>query len=101
ELQAMAGSAGLLLPAELTMLGKVLMHLDQLMVILSPGFVPSDGIREYASEIVRERSAGMLSLTRLLRSALEAGELAQSLPQRMNRITELIAENRIKIDVDA
>jgi predicted unusual protein kinase regulating ubiquinone biosynthesis (AarF/ABC1/UbiB family) len=101
NIQQVAAHHGFRLPDELTMLGKTLMHLDQVLGALAPEFQLNASIRRYARTIMRRRSRKFLSLPAVLQSTLEIGEFAQKLPIRLNKIMDLLAENEMRLHVDA
>ena len=101
ELVRLSGRHGVRPPPQLTMLGKTLFNLDQVGRALDPGLDPNAAIRRHASELMERRMLDSLSPSRLLQAALETNELVQRMPERMNRILELIAENRLSLDVNA
>ncbi|MEO5988017.1 MAG: AarF/ABC1/UbiB kinase family protein [Candidatus Eisenbacteria bacterium] len=96
-----AAEAGYRMPRELTMLGKALLHVDQVARQLDPEFDPNAAVRRYASEIMRERMVKSLSPGKLFAGLLEMKELAENLPRRVNQLIDAIAENRVRIKVDA
>lgn len=96
-----SGDTGLRLPTELTMLGKTLLNLDEIGRVLAPDLNPNEVIRRHAGEVVRRRMMKSLSPGHLLSAAMDAKEMAQELPGRVNRILDTIARNQLKIKVDA
>ncbi len=101
SLQSVAGDTGLEVPHELRMLAKTLMNLDNVVETLDPEFDPAAALQEKASDVIQRHAREDISLGRLFRSALETTDLIQQLPGRINRITELICENKIEIKADA
>jgi ubiquinone biosynthesis protein len=101
QLARACGESGLRAPPELTMLGKALLNLDQIGRTLDPDFNPNERIRENAGELLRRRMLQSVSPGNLLSTALEMNELAQSLPDRLNRILETAARNELRLKVDA
>lgn len=99
EMQSIAGVNNLRLPTELIMLGKTLMNLDRLLQTFAPSFVPSAEMRRYTGTVIRRRSQSMLTLDGIFRAALEAGELARALPYRLNKITQMLADNELHFQV--
>lgn len=101
EITRIAGERDFRLPAEFTMIAKTLLNLDQVVHTLSPGFNPNASIRQHATEIVRQRMLKSLSPGNLFTSALEVKEFAEKLPSRINKFLEVIANNELKLEVDA
>lgn len=96
-----AGEAGILVPPQLTMLGKALLHLDEVGKLLAPGFDPSAAIRRNASKLLRQRLRRSMSLGNLYNSIIETNEFLQQLPARLNAIFELVSKNELSLNVDA
>ncbi len=101
QLVRIAGTHHVSPPPELSMLGKTLFDLDQVAKTLDPDLEPNAAIRRHAAEIMERRMLSSLSPSSLFKRALEANELVQHLPRRLNRIMELMAENRLSVGVDA
>lgn len=100
-IQAIAGECGIELPDELRMIGKALMNLDRIVAVLAPDFDPNEAIKSHASNIIRKRLTDHLSLSQLYKTMLESAELVQAAPERLNNFTRLLANNELKINVDA
>jgi ubiquinone biosynthesis protein len=101
EISRAAGESGILLPPELTTLGKTLFALDQVGRTLDPEFDPNAAIRRNAAEILRQRMTRQFSPGNLFSSMLDTNELMQRLPRRLNTILGNLAENEFRIHVDA
>lgn len=101
EITRSAGTNGLRIPAELTMLGKTLLNLDMVARILSPQFDPNEAVRRNASELLRQRIMKMVSPANIIGSVLEMNDLVQKFPGRMNKILDRIADDQLTIRVNA
>jgi predicted unusual protein kinase regulating ubiquinone biosynthesis (AarF/ABC1/UbiB family) len=101
EVTQVAGESGVRVPAELTMLGKTLLNLDQVGRTIAPDFDPNASIRRNAAQIMQQRFLKSLSPGNLFSGALELKDLVQRLPARLNKIIDAIANNEMKISVDA
>ena len=95
ELNRVAGDAGLRLPAELSMLGKALLNLDQVAHVLDPDFEPVACVRSHTGEILRGRMTA--SEGSIFSSLLEAKEFAENLPARVNRVMDSISQGRFEL----
>jgi predicted unusual protein kinase regulating ubiquinone biosynthesis (AarF/ABC1/UbiB family) len=95
------GDAHIHMPAELTMLGKTLLNLDEIGRTLDPEFDPNAAIRHEAAKLARERLRKSVTPVALLSAALEAKEFAQELPRRVNTILDRAANNQLTFHVDA
>jgi ubiquinone biosynthesis protein len=101
EVTRISGTCGLRLPAELTLLGKALLNLDQVAWQLSPDFNPNAAIRRWAPQLLQERLSRDLSPGSLFTGVLELRDVLQQMPGRINRIMEAVANNDIRIKVHA
>jgi len=101
EVTQASGENGVRVPAELTMLGKTLLNLDQVGRTIAPDFDPNASIRRNAAQIMQQRLLKSLSPGNLFSGVLELKDLVQRLPARLNKIIDAIANNEMKISVDA
>lgn len=99
ELSRISGAHGLRPPAEMSMIGKALLNLDQSILHLDPGFAPAEAIRDNVGKIL----LGSLSTSPgdLVTAALDAKEFTSQLPRRANRILDALAEGTMRVKVDA
>ncbi|HUF78436.1 MAG TPA: AarF/UbiB family protein [Thermoanaerobaculia bacterium] len=100
ELSRRSAEAGLRPAPELTMLGKTLLHVDEISRALDPGFKPTRAIRDHAESLIRRHMLKSLSPKRALATLLEVNELVQELPARLNRLFEAVLRNEIEIKLD-
>jgi len=99
ELMRVSGDHGLRLPAELSMLGKALLNLDQVAKALDPDFDPSKAIRRHTDSILESQmrpSAGSA-----FSALLEARDFVEQLPGRVNKVMDAMAEGTFHLDVHA
>jgi ubiquinone biosynthesis protein len=101
EITRISGENGVRQPAELTLLGKTLLNLDRVAVTLAPDFEVNAAIRRHAASLMRRRMVRQLSPTQALSAALEMNEFVQELPGRLNRMLDRVADNQVRIKVDA
>jgi ubiquinone biosynthesis protein len=101
EITRTAATNGVRLPAELTLLGKTLLNLDQVARTLAPDFNPQDAIQRHATEILRRRVLKAVEPANLFTNVLELTEFIQELPARMNTVLDRIASNEIEVRVHA
>ncbi|MEY2573848.1 MAG: ubiquinone biosynthesis protein [Verrucomicrobiota bacterium] len=101
EVTQASGENGVRVPPELTMLGKTLLNLDQVGRAIEPSFDPNASIRRNAAQIMQQRLMKSLSPGNLFSGVLELKDLLQRLPSRLNKIIDAIANNDMKISVDA
>ena len=96
-----AGETGIRIPPELSMLGKTLWNLDGIGKALDPSFDPTASIRREAPNLLRRRMKQRMSPGHLAEALMDARELAQELPGRLNRFLDLLSKNELKVEVDA
>ena len=101
EVSRAAGEAGVRLPSELTMLGKTLLHLDEIARTLDPAFDPNASVRRNAAELLQRRMKKSVSPSNLYASLLEAKDFVQQLPGRVNKVLDILAKNDLRLNVDA
>jgi ubiquinone biosynthesis protein len=99
ELSRISGAHGLRPPAEMSMIGKALLNLDQSILHLDPEFAPAEAIRDNVGEIL----LGSLKTSPgdLVAAALDTKEFTSQLPRRANRIMESLADGTMRLKVDA
>lgn len=101
EVLKAAGTSGFRFPAELAMLGKCMLNLDNIGRTLNPSFDPNEAIRKYSGMLIRQRLLKKLSTASLYKMAMESEELVENLPQRMRKIFDIFAGNEFRIGVNA
>ncbi len=92
---------GLRVPQEIAMLGKTFLNLDRIGEELAPAFDPNHSVRRHMQEISRGRMKQTLTSANFLGLLTEAKEFLGQFPARMNRIFELMADNKLRVHVDA
>jgi predicted unusual protein kinase regulating ubiquinone biosynthesis (AarF/ABC1/UbiB family) len=99
ELSRAAVANGLRPPPELSMLGRALLTLDDVVRRLDPQLDPNAAIREQAMKIMRARMKGSASQTGVFTAMLEAKEFAERLPGRVNKVMDALAEGELTLNV--
>lgn len=99
QLSRLSGQHGLRPPAEMSMIGKALLNLDQTTAHLDPSFAPAEAIRDNLAQIMR----GGLSVSSagIMAAAIEAKEFTAQLPRRANRILDSLADGELTVRVNA
>jgi predicted unusual protein kinase regulating ubiquinone biosynthesis (AarF/ABC1/UbiB family) len=101
EIRRIAHDCCLRLPAELSLIGKTLLNLDQIGWTLAPSFNPAASIRRNAANLMQKRFWKSLSPGNLFTRALELREFVQQLPRRVNHIMDAVVNNELRVKVDA
>ena len=99
QLARLSGTHGLRPPAEMSLVGKALLNLDQTVAHLDPEFEPAEAIKDNVIAIL---GAGLaVSPGAVVASALEAKEFAEQLPRRANRVMDSLANGELSLRVQA
>lgn len=101
ELTRLCAANGVHIPNELTMLGKTLLNLDKVGKTLSPNFNPNREIRQKADELLRKKFLNDAQSQKPYEILLEGKEFFERLPERVNKIFDKVANNDIRVKVDA
>ncbi len=101
EVRSIAADCAIRLPPDLAMIGKTLLNLDQIGWTLSPDFDPAASVRRNATALMQKRLWKSLAPGNLFVRALELKDFVQHLPNRVNRIMDAVANNELKVTVDA
>lgn len=99
ELVRLSGDHGLRPPAEMSLVGKTLMNLDQSAQHLDPGFVPAAAIADHLPRALA--ASAKPSLATVAVGALESKEFAENLPRRANQIVSALADGELEVRVRA
>ncbi|MEO5931034.1 MAG: AarF/ABC1/UbiB kinase family protein [Candidatus Kapaibacterium sp.] len=92
---------GIHLPAEFTMLGKTLLHLDEVARSLDPKFDPNESIRRNATDTLRQQTLKSIKPGNIFTAAMEMRDFVEHLPGKVDRILDAVVGNELKIKVDA
>jgi len=95
------GNADLRPPAELAMVGKALLHLDEVTRCLDPTFVPNDTIVDHTDALMRHQVSEGASRLRVARTALDSARLMENLPRNADRILTGLADGSLSLKIDA
>ena len=94
-----SGDNGLRLPAELSMLGKALLNLDQVANALDPDFEPDAAIKAHSYEIMQGQMRA--SSGSAFSALLEARDFVEQFPGRINKVMDSLAEGNFHVNVKA
>ena len=101
ELSQNAADNGLLVPSELTMLGKTLLQLDEVGKILDPAFDPNASIRRNVAELISQRLRKTATQGSVFSSLLEMKHFVGGLPTRLNQIMDAITNRELEVKIKA
>ena len=100
EINQMAAKQGIHIPVELNMLGKILLNMDQIIAHLTPEYDMQETVKQYVQELMQKRMKENLKPGNLIDLFLEMKDLTEKLPFRLNKFTENLADNKIRVKVD-
>jgi predicted unusual protein kinase regulating ubiquinone biosynthesis (AarF/ABC1/UbiB family) len=86
---------------ELTLLGRALLHLDDVARALDKDFVPTEVVRRHSDSILQRHMLKRFSPSTLFSSTLELYELVQQLPGRLNKLLDNLTGNKMEVKVNA
>jgi predicted unusual protein kinase regulating ubiquinone biosynthesis (AarF/ABC1/UbiB family) len=99
EVAHSATGTGLYVPAELSLLGKTLLQLDEVGRTLAPSFDPSESIRRNASQILSQRLKSAFTEGKIFSTLLEAKQFMGALPSRLNKILDAVGNAELNVNV--
>lgn len=101
QMNRIAADNGIHISVEVNILGKILLNLDQIVAVLEPDFNLREAIRNYANKLMRTKMYKELKPESLISVALESKKLTENLPERLNKLSENLAENKFRMKIDA
>jgi len=101
QMNKIAAEKGIKLPVELNILGKILMNMDQIVAVLTPDYDLQRAIERNVEKMMQKKMVQELKPNNFFAEALEAKKLAEKLPERLNLITERLANNDFELKIDA
>ena len=87
-------------PAELTMLGKTLLNIDQVARALDPQLDVNEAIRRNGADLMSQRLRKTVTSGSVISAVLEAKEFAEKLPGRVNRVLDSLAASELKLKIE-
>ena len=101
QLNRLALSTHIKLPVEINILGKILLNLDQIVALLDPEFDLRAAIQRNVHEIMRKKMLSELKPENFFSTLIESKHFIEKMPERMNTISQNLADNEFKIKIDA
>lgn len=101
QMNRSAAQNGIHLPVEVNILGKILLNMDQIIAALAPEFDLRDAVRRHVTNLMENKMRKDLAPEDLFSVLLESKKLAENLPERINKITENLANNEFSIKIDS
>jgi ubiquinone biosynthesis protein len=100
EMSRSGAKHGLKIPPELTLLGKTLLHLDEVGRVLDSEFDVNAALRRHASSVMRRRMLKSATPANIFSAAMDIREFAERLPGRVNKIVDSLAANDLRFKVE-
>lgn len=100
ELSQLINDNAMRAPAELTMLGKTLLNLDEVARALDPDLDVNEAVRRNGIDLMSRRMRKTMTSGGVLSTLLEAKEFAEKLPGRVNRVLDALAASELKLKVE-
>jgi ubiquinone biosynthesis protein len=100
EISRAAGTYGIQVPPELTLLGKALLNLDQVGKTLAPEFDVNEALRQEGPELMQQRMRRSMSPASMFTAALETKEFLEHLPGRVNKFLDAVTNNELKLNIE-
>jgi len=100
EISRRGAQHGLKIPPDLTLLGKTLLHLDEVGRVLDPQFDVNAALRRHASSVMRRKMLKSATPANLFSAAMDVREFAERLPSRVNKIVDSLAANDLRFKVE-
>lgn len=100
EMSRSGAEHGLKIPPELTLLGKTLLHLDEVGRVLDAEFDVNAALRRHASSVMRRRMLKSATPANIFSAAMDIREFAERLPGRVNKIVDSLAANDLRFKVE-
>jgi ubiquinone biosynthesis protein len=87
-------------PAELTMLGKTLLNVDEVARALDPKLDVNEAVRRNGADLMTQRMRKAATSGSMISTLLEVKEFAEKLPGRVNRVLDALAASELKMKVE-
>jgi len=100
EMSRSGAEHGLKIPPDLTLLGKTLLHLDEVGRVLDPAFDVNAALRRHAAAIMQRRMLKSVTPANIFSAAMDVREFAERLPGRVNKIVDALAANDLRFKVE-
>lgn len=101
QMNKIAAEKGIRISVELNILGKILLNLDQIVAVLTPKYDLQASIQRYVEKIMAKKLTQQLKPENFFAEIIQAKKLFEKLPERLNKITENLADNKFEIKIDA
>lgn len=101
HMNRIAAQHSIQIPVELNILGKILLNMDQIVAVLTPDYDLQKTVRSYVEYLMQQKMVNELKPGNFFQMLLDGKELIENIPQRLNKFSENLANNDIRVKVDA
>ncbi|MDX1760566.1 MAG: AarF/UbiB family protein [Christiangramia sp.] len=101
QMNRSAAMNGIHLPVEVNILGKILLNMDQIIAFLAPEYDLREAVRKYMSKLLQNKMVNELKPEEIFSVLLDSKKLVENLPERLDKITENLARNNFRLQIDA
>ncbi len=99
QLAKAGAETGMRMPSQLALLARALLSLERVSLELDPSVQPVEALRRHMAEVVHSEMS--VSKGKLVSRLLDAKDLVEQLPGRINRVSEALADGHLEIRVKA
>jgi ubiquinone biosynthesis protein len=101
QMNRSAAMNGIHLPVEVNILGKILLNMDQIIAFLAPELDLRESVSKYLKKHMQKEMLNELAPEEIFSVLLDSKNLLEHLPARINTVTENLANNKFKMQIDA
>lgn len=101
QMNRIAAENGIHIAVELNILGKILLNLDQIVIVMAPQYDLQKAIQKHVQKMMQAKMYQELKPENLFSVLIETKKLTEKLPERLNKISENLANNEFKIKLEA
>lgn len=101
QMNRSAAQNGIHLPVEVNILGKILLNMDQIIAAMAPDYDLREAVRRHVTRLLQEKFKKELAPEDMFSMLLASKNLLENLPERIDKITDNLAKNDIRLKVDA
>ncbi|GAB2770241.1 AarF/UbiB family protein [Actinomadura fibrosa] len=101
QMNRSAAMNGIHLPVDVNILGKILLNMDQIIAFLAPELDLRESVTKYLNKHMQTEMLKDFAPEEIFSVLLESKNLLEHLPSRINKVTENLANNKFKMQIDA
>ena len=100
QINQVAAQNGIHIPVEINILGKVLMNMDQIIAELDPEFELQPAIRHHLKKLMQKKMWEELKPENFFHVLIDLKKLIEQAPRRLNKVSGLLANNDLKLNLE-